>query len=342
MKAEPRVSVIIPVYRIPKDFLKACLESVLGQTLADIEAVAVDDGSPDGCGVFLNAYAEKDARLRVIHQPNRGLSAARNAGQREARGEYILFLDGDDWIESKTCETLLRRAEETEADVVLCETSREYARSSTPMPVPLEDGAIFSGEEIWHIRALCLQPEAYLADVWGKLIRKHLLDEGGLCHDPELRCGIEGLEFCMRLFKAARRVAFCKQPLWHYRYRADSLSQCPDEAQKDLILRGFSRIERQISTEPKLQPLLDARIAVFAATWVVSGIYNPDRREQLSDRNRRCADFGNEVLIARTMASPAVSTLGWKRRMVLFFLRHHWVIPLWMMGWLRTNSKKWK
>lgn len=100
----PKVSVIIPVYNVEK-YLGECLDSVVGQTLRDIEIICVDDGSTDGSPAMLSAYAARDGRIRIITQRNSGQSAARNAGMDEARGEYVYFLDSDDWIASDALES---------------------------------------------------------------------------------------------------------------------------------------------------------------------------------------------------------------------------------------------
>ena len=96
-----KVSIIIPVYNV-ENYLPKCLESVLGQTYADLEIICVDDGTPDRSAAVILSYAEKDRRINLISQENQGLSGARNTGIRSATGKYIIFLDGDDWIEPET------------------------------------------------------------------------------------------------------------------------------------------------------------------------------------------------------------------------------------------------
>ena len=102
------ISIIVPVYRV-EPYLRQCIESILGQTYRDIEVLLIDDGSPDHSREICDEYAEKDGRVRVFHTENRGLSAARNLGLQEAKGEYIGFVDSDDWIEPEMYEVLLGR-----------------------------------------------------------------------------------------------------------------------------------------------------------------------------------------------------------------------------------------
>ncbi len=96
----PAVSVIVPVYKV-EPYLRRCVDSILAQTFTDFELILVDDGSPDNCGAICDEYAEKDSRVKVIHKKNGGVSSARNMGLDAARGEYIYFCDGDDYIEKE-------------------------------------------------------------------------------------------------------------------------------------------------------------------------------------------------------------------------------------------------
>ena len=98
MTGEPLISVVVPVYRVEK-WLCRCVDSLLAQTYRNMEIILVDDGSLDQCGAMCDAYAVKENRVRVIHQSNEGLSAARNAGTELAAGQYITFVDSDDWVE---------------------------------------------------------------------------------------------------------------------------------------------------------------------------------------------------------------------------------------------------
>ena len=113
-----RVSVVVPVYNVAP-YLRQCLDSLVGQTLKDIEIICVDDGSTDGSGAILDEYAEKGPRVKVIHQPNAGAGAARNAGLARAAGEYLFFCDPDDWAEPEMLERMYAEASAAKADVLL-------------------------------------------------------------------------------------------------------------------------------------------------------------------------------------------------------------------------------
>ncbi len=121
----PLISVIVPIYKVEK-YLARCVKSIRNQTFTDIEIILVDDGSPDKCGEMCDAYARKDERVRVIHKANGGLSSARNVGIDEAKGEYLAFIDSDDWMDADMLEILHRIAQEKNADIVECSFRNIY------------------------------------------------------------------------------------------------------------------------------------------------------------------------------------------------------------------------
>ena len=116
----PLVSIIIPIYKVPEHFLVQCIESTIAQTLENIEILLVDDGSPDQCGEICDLYANQDKRIKVLHKKNGGLSSARNYGCKAATGKWIMFVDGDDWIEPEMCRVMYETGEEKQVQLVMC------------------------------------------------------------------------------------------------------------------------------------------------------------------------------------------------------------------------------
>ena len=115
-----KISVIVPVYKAEK-FLSNCIKSILNQTYHDLEVILVDDGSPDSSGQICEEYAKKDNRIKVIHQKNAGVAAARNVGLDLATGDYITFVDSDDYIRPQMYEKMLKCAQNNHCDLVMCD-----------------------------------------------------------------------------------------------------------------------------------------------------------------------------------------------------------------------------
>lgn len=125
------ISIIVPVYNI-EEYLPRCVDSIIKQEFDSFELILVDDGSSDKSGKICDSYAEKDNRVRVIHQPNSGVSTARNNGIAAASGRYIGFVDGDDWIAEDMYSSLFNAASENEADIVICDCLTVFAKKSEP------------------------------------------------------------------------------------------------------------------------------------------------------------------------------------------------------------------
>ena len=123
---DAKISVIVPVYKVEK-YLDRCVESIVNQTYKNLEIILVDDGSPDDCPVMCDAWAKKDERIQVIHKENGGLSSARNAALDISTGEYVCFVDSDDWIDSDMIEVLVRCVSEKKADVAMCGFYMDYS-----------------------------------------------------------------------------------------------------------------------------------------------------------------------------------------------------------------------
>ena len=156
----PQISVIVPVYKV-EAYLDRCVQSILCQTYTDFELILVDDGSPDNCGAMCDAWAEKDSRIKVIHKENGGLSDARNAGIDIARGQYLSFVDSDDYIHPRMLEALYGAVRDHGVKVSICgylETEGE------PLPEPSDLKAT-----IWEPREYYLERCVNATVAWGKL-----------------------------------------------------------------------------------------------------------------------------------------------------------------------------
>ena len=143
-----KLSIIVPIYKI-EEFLPHCIESILSQTFQDFELILVDDGSPDRCPAICDKYAKEDSRIKVIHKPNGGLVSARKAGLQIAKGDYVGYVDGDDWIEPEFYAKLMTAAIENDADIVAEGFIKDIGDNCTLKinPIPCRN---YSKNEIVH------------------------------------------------------------------------------------------------------------------------------------------------------------------------------------------------
>ena len=151
-----KISIIVPVYKV-EDYLSRCIDSLINQTYQNLEIILVDDGSPDRCGEICDEYAKFDERIKVIHKPNGGLSDARNKGLDIATGDFIIFVDSDDWIDVKTCEIVLDNAIKNKAEIVVFGVNNVYADGRVKRFPPLQVGAISNSDAIKSLMYNVLQ-----------------------------------------------------------------------------------------------------------------------------------------------------------------------------------------
>ena len=170
-----KISVLVPVYKTKEEYLRRCIESLCSQTLKEIQIILVDDGSPDDRGRICDQYAETDRRILVIHQNNKGLAAARNAAFDRAEGKYVMFIDGDDYLEENACEEVYRAAEDTKAEVVFWDILVDYPHGFRLQKTMPQDSAVFEGAECRKLQERVLDFNGKIAQVFAKLIRRDFL-----------------------------------------------------------------------------------------------------------------------------------------------------------------------
>lgn len=223
------VSIVLPIYNVEK-FLPKCLDSVVKQTYKNLEIICVNDGSPDGSADIVKKYAEKDNRIILINQKNAGLSGARNTGIEAAGGEYIMFLDSDDWIGERTCEAAVEQIKKESAQLVMWNYTREFPDKSIPKNIFETNGKstlVFENDtmQTLHRRIAGLTgselsvPENADSAVtaWGKLFRTEIIKDNGLTFTDTKVIGTEDALFNLESFCYIKKAVFINEYFNHYR-----------------------------------------------------------------------------------------------------------------------------
>lgn len=309
------VSVIIPVYKVEK-YLNQCVDSVLHQTYKEIEVILVDDGSPDGCPQICDEYAEKDERVRVIRQENSGLSEARNAGIDVLTGDYVLFLDGDDFFDDKEAiGRLVERVNCTKVDVLNYSYKKYYEDSGEkvpqfsnipPMPIKTKEKLV----QLEYITKDFL----YIASACNKLIRSSVLSEHMRFEKGKLS---EDVEWCARLLCHANSFDFVCENFYCYRQRSTSITHTMQEkACVDLTsnIEGCMKIAEQAENEVKkyLYRYLAYQLSTFIAVQAIATKCPPECIEKLAQyqwlfsyhgKNKKvtCLYIANKILGFKNM-----------------------------------------
>lgn len=222
-KTRPLISVIVPVYKVEK-YLDRCVASIAAQTYENLEIILVDDGSPDSCGALCDNWTRKDARIKVVHKPNGGLSSARNAGVAVATGDYVGFVDSDDYIHPQMYEKLHAALVETGADVSICnyhyvdEEGNVDLKLQALSPVKTE---VLTKEQAYQKINPLIPGYAYYVTAWNKLYPRRIFDgllfREGFIHEDEF--------FVHHMFSRCSRIATISDALYLYVQRSGSITK---------------------------------------------------------------------------------------------------------------------
>ena len=218
------LSIIIPIFNAEK-YLEKCIDSILEQRYTEYELILVDDGSIDKSAQMCDEYADKDNRVIVIHKENGGLSDARNTGVKVTKGEYIFFIDSDDFLDdNKALEKIVNRLKKSNADVLnfgfkkyYANEDKEYNYFKIDKNMPIEYCKDEKGFEF------LMQNSLYIASAWNKVIRRQLFEKS----DLSFKKGIysEDIDWCARLLIVAKKFDFINESFYCYRQREGSISK---------------------------------------------------------------------------------------------------------------------
>ncbi|WP_053954707.1 glycosyltransferase [Inediibacterium massiliense] len=220
---KPIISIVVPIYKV-EDLIYRCVKSLINQTFDNIEIILVDDGSPDNCPKMCDEYAKEDSRITVIHKSNGGLSDARNAGLKAAKGDYVLFVDSDDYIELDSCEKFVNTIGNEKVDIVVAGAKKIIGEKISLMQPSQETiNKQYKGSDYLEIELRNLN--AKMA-VWLNLYRRKFLLENnflfkvGLLHEDE--------QWTPRVFLKSKNIIVLGYEFYNYIIRDDSISKAKD------------------------------------------------------------------------------------------------------------------
>lgn len=251
------VSVIIPIYNVEK-YLEKCLQSVASQTYTNIQVILINDGSPDNCNAICEAYCKKDNRFSLVCKKNGGPSSARNVGLNLIKGDYLLCVDADDWIEPNMIEVLLQNMISYKADLSVCSfyedkkncTKKEFF-SHTIQELSQEDA----------IKELIL-PKKFYGFLWNKLLKKDII--ANLRFDESIIKGEDSLFLCQYILNCNSIVLY-DIPLYHYRIDSVSISRSKFNEKKMSVLEAYSRIVKELDNHNYPKEIVDMQKVRYAS-----------------------------------------------------------------------------
>ena len=286
----PKISIVIPVYNV-ENYLAKCLDSCISQTLYDIEIVCIDDGSTDRSAGILELYAEKDSRVRIFHKVNAGVSAARNDGIRYSTGNWIMFVDSDDYLDPSACEVVWKESMTNESEIIV---HGGFIIPDYPKPESWKYWAVITDKLYYRDFTFeVIQKRGANPFLWLQAYKRDLLDRIGAAFREDISFG-EDIIFQFETFPFANGISFITDRVYYYRwYREGSLMK---EAMADLDARTLLHIRNiGIIADYWIDRGLMERFGKGFLGWAV-GLVIPDLEKlKLKDPNALAKELKQEL-----------------------------------------------
>jgi glycosyltransferase involved in cell wall biosynthesis len=348
-----KISVIVPMYKV-EAFLPKCLDSIINQTYKNLEIILVNDGSPDRCGEIAEEYAKNDNRIKVIHQANRGLCAARNAGLKEAKGDYIAFVDSDDYIDLNMYEDMIKEADE-QLDIISC-LYYEVIDNMVVKDENIYKSAVLENEQLIWARCteLALDKAFFhlgLTDFrvmvtsgpWDKLYKKSFLDLYNLKFDEELKA-LEDIWFNYQVLKKAKRIKALNNAYYYYRVNPQSITKSFKANRIELNDCFISRLVKDLGNDYFINPnsaLIQSTYEVVFRLLLMSVrqfLCNPENKKGFWEKRKIIAEISEEnVIYKQAILAINIGALSKRQKSFLRMLKMHMYSTILLAGTIRNH-----
>lgn len=335
MKNSYMVSVIIPVYNVEK-FLNRCVDSILSQTYKNIEIILVDDGALDSSPQICDEYAHKDTRVNVVHKQNGGLASARNAGLKVAKGDYILFVDSDDWIKGNTVEELLNIAIKNEVDFVrFIPVSAGYPDRPDGTPINfgtedfMEEGVYNKGKMIKDIyprlfvtRQLTMGP---IVAAWRSLYNRKFLVDNNLYFDEEVKYSEDAI-FSAKVVYNSNKFYYIKGGYYYnYFYNTSSITKSFKKDRWDICKILSSTFKKEF--ENKKDYDFSKQLHLEDIYNVLNALGQNTHIESFKERYTYIKNIFNDDFTKQSMKYISLTDVSVKLKIILYLIKYKLVLP---------------
>ena len=321
---KPLISVIVPVYKVEK-YLHKCVDSILTQTLSDIELILVDDGSPDWSGAICDEYVEKDSRVRTIHKPNGGVSSARNKGLDVCTGEWIMFVDSDDFIDQNTLEEAIKKTENT--DLVVFGIMDDYPDENRTVSKKYNDVSFYSQAQ----KFVYADRNGMLKGPVNKLFKHRLLSDNNVRFDLSISYG-EDTKFTFQYLLYCDNINYIWENFYHYcHYMSDSLSSYKYKYEEWMkTAEMLYNIRIPVYKNNKVPESLYNQIYYnyfYHSVCAIISLYNDSRYKKYTDRLNVLNSFTKDSISKRykpiTTLHKILKTLSFNTMLLDMFMKFY-------------------
>lgn len=325
-----KISIIIPVYNVEK-YINKCLDSILNQTLTDIEIIIINDGSNDKSLEICKQYSEKDSRIILIDKKNEGVSVARNKGIEVSKGEYILFVDSDDWIDENSCEIMYKEIQKNKADLFFCNHVREYGTTRDYIDYGLDEKIIEKDEIKEKIIFPLIEEEdknkvhlkASFRGPLGKLYKREIIQKSNIYFNHDLIIG-EDFIFNLQYLRKTNKIVMSKEYFYHYFKNDESTTNRYKEDSWSIYRKLLIAIEQQLKIDYKKEEFVDRlnKLKIKYVFWCIENELNPQNQKTNAQKIEYIKKIRNDDLVKPLLKDYAKNLNGTIYKMFIFSLRY--------------------
>ncbi|PKM96277.1 MAG: hypothetical protein CVU84_00755 [Firmicutes bacterium HGW-Firmicutes-1] len=333
-----KVSIIMSVYN-GSNYLKKSIESILNQTLQDIQIILVNDGSTDDSLSICQEYAKQDKRIIVIDKSNGGLASGRNTGIENAAGEYIGFVDQDDWIETDMYENMYQQVKQAQTDICMCNYKSDVMDKSIPIYLDidedlLQDDAIFHSIILNMVSTENLDSNSknIMACVWRLIVKKEFIEKNNIRFHGDILI-MDDLVFCMEAFLKTNRVSIDKGCYYHYVNYVNSFSATYKEDMLGIQKKTFDALVKIFTQENKID-LIENKLGIRYANMFISAITNEvhkDNHKSISEKIRVIDKLCRDEKLQEIL--KCIDTRGYTLRKKLVIFAVKYVISIYLFAY---------
>lgn len=333
----PKVSIIVPIYNVEK-YLDRCMQSLLGQTLKDIEIILVDDGSPDNCPAMCDEYSKKDPRVKVIHKQNAGLGYARNSGLEIARGEYVGFVDSDDYVSTNMYEMLYAKAKEHGVDAVLCNYYKETKGEitiNTMHGISEKERTMDCYPSYIQDVIGCLPEQSanllYGYSVWKMLFSNNTIKKNNIRFESERAFVSEDILFQLDFSLHASKLVVYNVPFYYYCDNGGSLTKRYDYTRFNREVSLFKEIKKKIDTSGKHIPSIELRLSRLLLYKTLFSVCDTIKYLPFRESVKQLQLISDDNNLCSVLKSYPIEKLPFSQKIFFFLLRRKWNTVIYMM-----------
>lgn len=324
MKENPKISIIVPIYKTDYIQLKECLESLTNQSYQNIEILLIDDGSPDKCGAICDQYQKNDSRIIVKHKANEGVSCARNTALDIATGDYIIFVDSDDYISLDLCNTLIHMQKKFPDSVIFFNYAKVFKKNIVPISITNKRFSIYIRNEKSSLNIYDMKIMGYIT---------HTLFPRELIKNERFDINLpnsQDIEFNFRVFPLIKKAIFCNEILYYYRQNENSAVRKYDKQKSEKYIKTIPKIKYDRNNKLQTEAYYSF-ISITFIMLILNTIFNINNKISYHDKKQQIKHLMFFPCYKDLFKHIKFIRIPLSRKCIIYFAKLHLFTPIYFI-----------